>query len=138
MRLHALLATLLVPALVSGCSFENYGLDYTSVALSAERADGSPAASLGGPVCVTLPVLMGSVVEERRTIDGSLAVALRATADRVELRFSGVAAGGGQSRVVTMAELEGGYRSEIELETREGQSVVVVLSAPCSPTTGTD
>lgn len=130
-RSGALRSALLFGLLQGGCRFENYGLEYTRVELRAERADATPAARLPAPVCVTLPVLTGSVVEERLLIEDSLGVSLRATSEQVELRFFG-AATRTEPRVVTLDELDDGYRSELEIESQGGTRVTVVLSSPCS------
>jgi hypothetical protein len=130
----ALPAAILLGSLQAGCSFENYGLDYTHVQLSATRPDALPASGLPTPVCITLPILMGSIVEERRRIEGSLGVSLRASAEQVELRFYG-AATATDAQIVTIDELENGHRMELDLETREGSPVTVVLSSPCSGNT---
>jgi hypothetical protein len=118
--------------LLAGCSFENYGLDYTSVELSASLDSGAPASRLSRPLCVTLPVLIGSIVEERQPIEDSLSVVLRAMPDRVELRFSGAVNQDANPLVVRIDDLEGGYATELELETRSGTAVTVSLNAPCS------
>ena len=124
-------AFVLLGSLELGCSFENYGLDYTRVELAAERADATPASRLPRPVCVTLPVLMGSVVEERRLVEDSLGVTIRASSEQVELSFFG-AARPTNRRVFGSDEIDGGFESEIELESRSGIRVRVVLSSPCS------
>jgi hypothetical protein len=127
-------AGILLGLLQAGCSFENHGLDYTRVQLSANHSDESPASGLPTPVCITLPVLMGSIVEERRRIEGSLGVSMRASAEQVELRFYG-AVTAIDAQIVTIDELENGHRMEVDLETREGSPVTVVLSSPCSGNT---
>jgi hypothetical protein len=114
-----------------GCSFENYGLDYTRIELSAERADATPASRLPRPVCVTLPVLTGSVVEQRQLVEDSLGVTIRATSEAVELSFFGAARPAAE-RVFDIEELDGGFQSEIELESRGGTRVRITLSSPCS------
>ena len=124
-------ASLLASALLLvGCTFENSGLSYDHFSVSATHDDGTAAALLRAPLCVTLPVLIGSIVEERRGIEGSLGVRLRATSEEVEVDFSGQA-GGTREHHRILREQVSGYRRELTLQTREGTVLEIVLVGGC-------
>ncbi|HEY6559550.1 MAG TPA: hypothetical protein VI072_19845 [Polyangiaceae bacterium] len=122
----------LLALLNSGCSFENYGLDYTTVELHARRSDEPSEVPRSAPFCVTLPVLTGSVVQQRFVMYSPLGATVNATSEQVQLRFFG-ASSPTPPVVVTSDELEGGYETDIALETREGTALIIEVRSPCSP-----
>jgi hypothetical protein len=121
--------------LLCACNPENYGLDYSELSVSARRADGAPAALLEEPLCVRLPVLIGSIVQEESPIEGSLGVDVRATAHEVDVRFTGALGGNMHDRTLSIERLEG-YSETIEVTTVERQVLTVVLSSACPATGG--
>jgi hypothetical protein len=87
----------------AGCLWGE-GLDYDELHVSALRADGSPATSVPHDGCVTLPLLLGSRIEETVTIASQLLVDVSATRDRARVRISGGALGS-ETRTILARDL---------------------------------
>jgi hypothetical protein len=112
----------------SGCLAEDSGLPYTRLSISVAEQSGVGVS--GFPACVTLPILNGSVVEERHNIDGDLAVEVFATSSAVELSFSG--ANPDANRAITAEQLRRGHAETMEIVNQGGSVFTVELSSTCA------
>jgi len=120
---------LLVGALLgSGCVVEN-GLPYDQLSINALRGDGSTVTRY--PKCFTMPVLHGSVVEERHAIEGGVTIVIRATDSVIEVGFEGVTDPGGAKRSITLDELEAAYAETLTIESTSGAPFSVKLAKGC-------
>ncbi len=121
---------LLLPflALLGGC-LRDYALDYDQLHVSAIRSDGTPATTLPLNGCVTLPLLVGSRVDETIIIASQIDVDVSATRDRVTVGFVG--AGSTPSRTISAKDLRSGYSESFEIESYSGQVFSVTLDSDC-------
>ncbi|MBX3126219.1 MAG: hypothetical protein KF718_05860 [Polyangiaceae bacterium] len=105
-----------------GCQ-SNAGLHYDNVHLSVSDEAGvdvSPANS-----CLTLPLLLGSQVEQRHRIDAQLELVLHADRDRVLVRFDGSGVRAELAREQLAEPLE------LDVESPSGASYRLVLIGGC-------
>jgi hypothetical protein len=81
---------------------------------------------------VTLPVLNGSVVEERHPIEGGLEVEVFATNSFVDLSFPGASPGLSFNRTVSVERLRASYSENFEVANVSGAAFTVALASACS------
>jgi hypothetical protein len=111
-----------------GCIHEN-GLEYDQLTIQALRADGSSVARF--PKCFTMPVLHGSVVEERHPIESGAVILVHATDSVIEIDFEGVVGSTEQQRSITLDDLKAGYSEALSVESTSGPVFSVRLSQGC-------
>jgi hypothetical protein len=119
-----------LPILAGACFAEEQGLPYDRLSISVVRQTGGGVA--GFPLCITLPILNGSVVEERRSVDGALGVAVFAMNDRVELSFPGAREGAALDRAISAERLRGALIEDFTATSSSGESFGVALRSACS------
>ena len=124
---------LLLPALLTlatGCAPEKSGLPYDTLRISVTR---SGAASVAGfPRCVTLPVLNGSVIEERHSIEAGLAVEIVATNELIDLSFPGATQTPSPNRSIPVERLRSSYSESFEIANASGTTFTIGLGSACS------
>ena len=113
-----------------GCLVEESGLPYDRLSISVVREDRTSIS--GFPTCVTLPILNGSVVEERHAIEDGLALEVFATNSAVELSFSGASQGPAFDRTIGAERLRGAYAESFELASGSGTLFMVGLGSSCA------
>lgn len=114
-----------VAILSMGCSGpSSAGYDHLGFRTTALSEDGSPGES--AYYCFTLPLLLGSRIEEEYPVGNS--VELRVSADRDEVSFSSVGATEDIAASYEIAQLENGVSEDFELSTPEGDFIVSVQS----------
>jgi hypothetical protein len=126
-RLPLLVAVLAASA---GCMVEDQGLPYDRLRIAVSRSDSTSVA--GFPRCLTLPVLNGSVVEERYSIEGGLEVEVFATNGFVGLSFSGASQGASVNRTISVERLRAGYAESLEVTNPSGTAFTIGLGSGCS------
>ena len=111
----------------TGCLADGTPLDYAKLGVRIERAD---AAGSSPSLCTALPVLLGSVVDERRALDPELAISVRATRDSARVTFPGAVAANPQ-REISRDELIAGYAESIVAVSPSGLAYSVELMSDC-------
>jgi hypothetical protein len=107
------------------------GLSYDYLSVTATRSDGSPVANFD-PLCVTMPVLLGSVVVETRTIETPLGVKVTATYDAAQVSFYGTDGASSYAKTVSADSLSGGYDQDVDVRSSDGNDYVIHLSSTCT------
>ena len=126
MQNHRLFGLVLV--LLSSCIHEQ-GLSYDQLTIEAQRADGSTIARY--PKCFTMPILHGSIVDERHTIDGSAVILVHATDSMIDVGFEGVTDPSALARSITLDDLKAGYVETLSIQSTGGEAFMVLLSRGC-------
>jgi hypothetical protein len=126
LRGAALLASMLAS---QGCLREKQGLPYDQLAISGTRADGSAVPGL--PDCITLPLLLGSIVEKRYPLEGELEISVFATRDAVELSFAGAPSQAALDRRISAEQLRATFDQELLVDSSSGARFDVHLSSKC-------
>jgi len=111
----------------TGCLAEGTALDYATLGVRVTRADSNGA---GTALCTELPVLLGSVVDERRALDPELAISVRATRDSARVTFPGAVAANPQ-REISRDELLQGYAESVVAVSPSGLAYSVELMSDC-------
>ena len=125
MSRYALLLASLLPL---GCLHE-HGLNYDRLTIEARRDDGTVVSSY--PKCFTMPVLHGSVVDERHAIEGGVAIEIHATDAVIEVSFQGVTDPGSLARSITLDALQAGFTDTLPLAATSGAQFTVKLAQGC-------
>ena len=102
-------------------------VDYASIGVSATR--GGVEVPGTHSACTTLPVLLGSEVEQRWVIAEPLAVVIRADRNEARISFEGTSE---PRRVVSTETLESGYLESIDISANGGTYRVTLFSG-CRP-----
>lgn len=118
---------------LAGCLTRPQGLAYRRLGVvAASDASGSPAPGFE-PSCTTLPVLLGSVVDETHAVAPPLALEIFATWDGAELVFHGAAADAGADQRIDAATLsDPTWTGSVSVPRTDGTSFTVQLAATCS------
>ena len=125
--LSCCLTVLALCATIPACA-SSAGLSYTAFTLTATHEDGSPASGFTTGKCTTLPVLLGSIVQERRVVEGSLVLVIHATRDVVDIDFEGARAG--TAGVTLDADNLGGH--QIAVQSASGGQFIISVVAGCA------
>ena len=124
MRAWSLFALSLV---LPGC-LADYGLAYDQLHVSATR-DGTAVSTTPQNGCTTLPLLLGSQVENSIGVGGEIDVDVIATRDRVRVSFDRVV--NDDKRTILAEDLRTDFVDTVTLQSDSGQTLVVRLSGDC-------
>jgi hypothetical protein len=113
-------------ALLGGCLHDN-ALEYDQLHISATR-DGAAVTTLPSNGCVTLPLLLGSRVDETIIVATELEVDVSATRERVKVQFPGT---GAASRSIDARELRSGYSDDVLVTSFNQHEFSVHLDSDC-------
>lgn len=116
---------------LSGC-LADYGLGYDELHVSATLESGTPVSTTPANGCTTLPLLLGSIVENTIDIDNAIDVEVSATRERARVEFRGVVFAEG--RTLLAEDLENGHSETLTLESTNGQRYLVRLGSDCPST----
>ena len=111
-----------------GCSEDAGGPVTITVGVSVTDPGGASA----GEVCVRVPVLLGSVVAQERSIGSAFSVDLRAMRHSVEIAFPGASNESESLLRVPVTALSSGYSKTLTISVRDGSSYTAVVRTGCS------
>lgn len=114
--------------LAGACTNQPAGLSYTSVTLSATNSQGETTQG----ECTTLPILLGSRSLNDIDFDGRFRARIFASAQDVEITFSGVQSASSLRRDVSAEELEGGYSETLDVVASNGEAYEVLINSGCA------
>ena len=115
-------------AAMSGCSDDAGGPKAITLGVSVTDMAGAAAAEL----CVRVPVLLGSVVLQQRSVASAFSVDLRAMRHNVEISFPGATNESASLLSVPLATLSNGYSKTLSIAGRDGATYSASVHTGCS------
>jgi hypothetical protein len=137
-RLIFALFVIASPILLSDC-LDAGGPSFITLGVSAEPApvmlggfggSSSPPPQRLADVCVRLPVLLGSSVDKKTSVEGGLAVSIHASRDGASVSFPG-ADDGESARSYELSELKAGF-SETVAVSADGEIFEATIETGCT------
>jgi len=119
--------SLLLGLAAGGCLLDPGGPEYPRLGISVTDPDGTVSFS----DCLTLPVLLGSRVDDEWLIADDVEVYLSATRERVTVRFVTSGQLLDEPLTVSADSLRRDYREEVLLDVPGGAQIQVLLSSTC-------
>ena len=115
--------------LLAACSTESGGP--RSITVGAELQDGSttPAA-----VCVRMPVLLGSQVEDSTAVGSAFQMDVRALRHSANITFPNARNAASAARTVSLEQLENGYADSVSVTGQDGATYSVQVISGCKVT----
>jgi hypothetical protein len=121
-------AALLVAAGLAGCSEDAGGPKAITIGVSVTDMVGAAAADL----CVRVPVLLGSVVLQQRSVGNAFSVDLRAMRHSVQISFPGATNEGASLLNVPVTTLSDGYSKTLSVSGRDSATYSASVHTGCS------
>ena len=109
------------------------GVGLARLHVEATHTDGTSVAGFEGENCTTLPILLGSRIEEKIPIETPFEVVVGATREEVALSFRG-AADEAPAFSVSEGSLRSGYSEELSVVASSGTTFKVILTSTCPVT----
>jgi hypothetical protein len=122
----ARLFVMVVSAGLHACS-DDIGVLTRTFAVTAAPVDGGAADE---PTCIFVPVLLGSRVEARHTIEETLAAMVSATREEIQIQFEG-ASPPVPTRTIPVVVLAGGYTEQLDVTSLTGERFRARFGSPC-------
>jgi hypothetical protein len=116
--------------LIAACT-QSGGLGYTNIDVDAQNQDGTAVPEFPDNTCTTLPILLGSRIQERFAVADGVVVELVASRDLVRVDFVGVSPQSPQGTQVSVEQLDAGYAEQFELESTAGSVFVIAVRGGC-------
>ena len=117
-----------IPLILGACSLEPGGPEYAQLSLYAENERGS----VTDDPCTMLPVLPGGLTVREFRFGSDFSATLEAEREVLRLSFEGVRNPEDARRQFSDERLRAGYAEELTLETLDGETFSIFLSAPCT------
>jgi hypothetical protein len=118
----------------TGCLGEA-SLDYDRLHIAATRDSGSAIPGYPRDTCTVVPLLLGSRIENRFTVEPPLEVMVTATRDEVQVEFIG-ALSSESDRTIRTSALRIMQDERLTVRSTSGQAYIVTLSRTCPDLSG--